>query len=298
MQAIRTVNPAAKLVQTDDLGTVYATPPLQYQADFENHRRWLGWDLLMGRVDAGHPLHGHLVGWGIGADELAWLRDHRCEPDLIGIDHYVTSDRFLDHRLERYPESTHGSNQRDAYADIEAVRVLARAGTSLREVVFDAAHRYHRPVALTEVHIGCTEDEQVRWLHEAWTICEQLEASGIPLRAVTAWALLGSHDWDTLLTRGGDTYESGAFCVRNGTPRATALAEYVAAVTHRRGLGHIRALAQGAMGWWHRPERLLHGPGLPCNPWRPVRGVRRTVLKDGITCASGVSLPSAATAMD
>jgi dTDP-4-dehydrorhamnose reductase len=298
MRAIRAVNPAAKLVQTDDLGTIYATPPLQYQADFENHRRWLGWDLLMGQVDAGHPLYRHLVGWGIDAGELAWLRDHRCEPDLVGIDHYVTSDRFLDHRIERYPACTHGSNQRDAYADIEAVRVLARSGTSLREVVHDAAHRYHRPVALTEVHIGCTEDEQVRWLHEAWTVCAQLEASGIPLRAVTAWALLGSHDWDTLLTRGGDTYESGVFCVRNGTPRPTALAEYITAVTHRRRVDHIPALAHGAQGWWHRPERLLHGPGLPCNPWRPARDLRRKTLRDGITCASGVSLPSPATALD
>jgi|SRR5688572_12276977 len=48
--------------------------------------------------------------------------------------------------------------------------------------------------ALTEVHIGCAQDEQVRWLHEAWTTCEQLAASGVDVRAMTAWALLGSSD--------------------------------------------------------------------------------------------------------
>ena len=48
MQEIRKVNPNAKLIQTDDLG--YTTTPghLQYQADFENARRWLSFDLLTG----------------------------------------------------------------------------------------------------------------------------------------------------------------------------------------------------------------------------------------------------------
>ncbi|NJK72614.1 MAG: phospholipid carrier-dependent glycosyltransferase, partial [Synechococcaceae cyanobacterium SM2_3_60] len=50
-QAIRQVNPAAKLVQTEDLGKNFSTPLLAYQAEFENQRRWLSFDLLCGRVD-------------------------------------------------------------------------------------------------------------------------------------------------------------------------------------------------------------------------------------------------------
>jgi dTDP-4-dehydrorhamnose reductase len=34
MQAVRSVNPAAKLVQTEDLGRIYSTPKLTYQATF------------------------------------------------------------------------------------------------------------------------------------------------------------------------------------------------------------------------------------------------------------------------
>jgi hypothetical protein len=34
------------------------------------------------------------------------------------------------------------------------------------------------------------------------------------VRAVTAWALLGSYDWDSLLTRRRGNYEPGAFDVR------------------------------------------------------------------------------------
>ena len=50
MRAIRAVNPSARLVQTDDVGFVSSTRRLRYQADFENERRWLSFDLLFGRV--------------------------------------------------------------------------------------------------------------------------------------------------------------------------------------------------------------------------------------------------------
>src|SRR5205085_1380981 len=49
MRAIREVVPGARLVQTDDLGKTHATPPLAYQAEHENGRRFATWDLLCGR---------------------------------------------------------------------------------------------------------------------------------------------------------------------------------------------------------------------------------------------------------
>ncbi|MFL5285240.1 MAG: family 1 glycosylhydrolase, partial [Rhodopila sp.] len=56
MQAIRRVIPDARLVQTEDIGCIFATPRLQYQADHENIRRWLSLDLLCGMVAPEHPL--------------------------------------------------------------------------------------------------------------------------------------------------------------------------------------------------------------------------------------------------
>ena len=40
MRAIRAVRPDARLIQTEDFGKTFSTPPLLYQADFENERRW------------------------------------------------------------------------------------------------------------------------------------------------------------------------------------------------------------------------------------------------------------------
>ena len=40
------------------------------------------------------------------------------------------------------------------------------------------------------------------------------------MRAVTSWALLGSYDWNSLLTREAGYYEPGAFDVSSGGPQA------------------------------------------------------------------------------
>jgi dTDP-4-dehydrorhamnose reductase len=56
MKAIRRARPDALLVQTEDLGKTFSRPRLAYQAEHENERRWLTFDLLCGRVDRHHPL--------------------------------------------------------------------------------------------------------------------------------------------------------------------------------------------------------------------------------------------------
>ena len=262
MGAIREVNSSAKLVQTEDLGTIYSTGRLAHQAEFENHRRWLAWDLLSGTVGRSHPLHGYLRAAGIGEDELAWLRDNPCPPDIVGIDHYVTSDRFLDENLQRYPRQNWGGNGRESYADVEAVRVLDRPGTSLRHVIQDASRRYRVPVALTEVHIGCAVDEQIRWLNEAWTTCALLAGTGVDIAAVTAWALLGCYDWDSLLTTRRGNYEPGAFSVHNGVPEPTALAGYICGLTSGEFDEDVAQLVS-IDGWWRQDHRLLKGTEFP-----------------------------------
>ena len=253
MENIRRVNPAAKLLQTDDLGTIYSTPNLAYQAEFENQRRWLAWDLLCGRVDKQHALYRYLRKSGITDHELGWFAERPCPPAIIGIDHYVTSDRFLDEDLDRYPQCHWGGNGRESYADVSAVHVLDRPGTSLRRVIVDAARRYDLPVVLAEVHIGCTPDEQMRWLYDAWTTCCELEARGVDVRAVTAWAMFGSYDWNSLITIDASNYEAGVFEVVDGRLRRTALTAMVEALARHGKWPH----AHPGKGWWRRDDRLI-----------------------------------------
>ena len=119
MQAIRKINPGAKLIQTEDLGKTYSTPLLKYQANFENKRRWLSFDLLMGRVGKKHPLWKYLtIQGGISEKELEFFLKNPCPPDIIGFNYYITSERFIDENVMKYPTNLHGGNSNHSYADV------------------------------------------------------------------------------------------------------------------------------------------------------------------------------------
>jgi dTDP-4-dehydrorhamnose reductase len=257
MRAIREVNPSARLVQTEDLGRTFSTPPLEDQARFENERRWLTGDLLCGRVGRDHPLWAWLISAGAPADDLRWFADNAVPPDVMGINHYMTSERFLDHRVERYPEHARGGNGRSAYADVEAVRVLANGVAGPRALLDEAWNRYRLPLAVTEVHLNCTREEQLRWFHQVWAAAVELREAGVDVRAITAWSLLGSFDWISLLTREDGHYEPGVFDLRSPSPRPTALAALLKELTSDRAPSHP---VLDSPGWWQKDDRLIYDP--------------------------------------
>ncbi|MBX9680230.1 MAG: sugar nucleotide-binding protein [Gemmataceae bacterium] len=265
MRAIREVQPEARLVQTEDLGKTHTRPKLAYQAKFENERRWLTFDLLCGRVDRRHPMGKYLLRCGVTERDLAWFQENPCPPDLLGINHYVTSERFLDDEIARYPAEQCGGNKRHRYADVEAVRILPEGNDGPAKLLKEAWDRFRIPIAITEAHLGCTREEQVRWLHHMWRQAYAARASGVDVRAVTAWALLGSFDWDSLVTQARGRYEPGAFDVRGPVPHATALATLIRELANDLP-PTSPVLAQP--GWWERPERLLFVPP-PAEPRLP-----------------------------
>jgi dTDP-4-dehydrorhamnose reductase len=248
MREIRRVNPRARLLQTEDLGWTTSSPGLEEQAAFHNHHRWLTFDLLCGRVTPAHPLYDWLVAVGrVSARALAFFVEHPCAPDVIGINHYLTSDRFLDLELARHPRSSWGGNGRQRYADVEAVAVHPVRGHAA--LLREAWERYRIPVALSEVHLGGDPLDQLRWLHEAWTAAAKTKAEGVAVVAVVVWALLGSFDWDCLVTAERGHYEPGPFDVRGLSPRATPLAH----MTRELALtGRCDHPALQTPGWWRR----------------------------------------------
>jgi dTDP-4-dehydrorhamnose reductase len=230
MRAIRELNPAARLIQTEDLGQAAGTPPLESQVRFENDRRWLSFDLICGRVTQEHPLYWYLTDAG-GADprELGWLVENPCPPDVLGINHYVRSNRWLDHRLALFDPGTHGGNGILRYADVARADTPLATQTHLSSILEQAWRRYEIPIALTEVHIFGDAHEQSAWWEYAMESARSAMRRGADIRAVTTWSLLGSFDWDTLCTRARSDvfYEPGAFHVQNGCPVETPLAHVV-----------------------------------------------------------------------
>jgi dTDP-4-dehydrorhamnose reductase len=254
MRAIRAVTPSARLLQTEDFGAVFSTPKLKYQADFENQRRWLSLDLLFGSVTPQHPLFAYLLSQGAAERELHQLSGQPTPPQRLGVNYYVTSDRFLDERVSRFSPESWGSNGKHVYVDVESVRARAEGIVGHRRVLSSAWSRYHTPLALTEVHLGCSSDEQLRWLNEAWQGARDARRDGVDVSAVTVWSVFGAYDWHCLVTRAEGQYEPGVFDVRNGTPSATPLAGLI------KELGRFGRSAEPLLripGWWRRPQRLL-----------------------------------------
>jgi dTDP-4-dehydrorhamnose reductase len=267
MRRIRAITPAARLVQTEDIGKTFSTPSLRYQANYQNQRRWLSLDLLCGRVDRQHSWFRRFQDAGVPEAALRDMAERPCPPDIIGINYYLSTDRFIDQRRNRYPERSWGGNGVHAYADVEATRV-ARAdlkvgvAARLREVW----RRYRLPLAVTEVHNGCTRDEQLRWLAEIHHSAVELRRSGVDLRAIAPWALVGSVDWHAMLTRRDGHYECGLFDSRHRAGlRRTALARATAALV---GAGRFDHPALDGPGWWRRDLRYYRKP----RGSRPERG--------------------------
>ena len=283
MRAIRKVIPDAKLLPTEDIGRTFSTEQLAYQAEHDNGRRWLTFDLLFGRVVEGHQFHRWLRNKAATQEVLDELATGEGRPDIIGFDHYLTSDRFLDHRVERYPGVQAGSNGRDTYVDVEAVRVdKLRSVVGPQQRLRETWERYGTPIAITEVHHGCTRDEQVRWLHEMWMAAESERARGADIRGVTIWAMFGLMDWRSLLTKRDGIYDVGPFDARSEEPRPTLVAKAAAKLGRGEGFEHP---VLDLPGWWKRPGRCLARPRFETLPVSSAAA--RPILITGATGTLG-----------
>ncbi len=136
MKAVREINPQARLIQTDDLGYTHASPKLAEHAEFENHRRWITWDLLTGRVVPGHPLWSRIAAYGFDS-RMKELADDPCAPAVLGTNYHAASERVIDPRLDAYAGMA-GQDGPGDYANADAVRSIAREPLGRGELLTQA----------------------------------------------------------------------------------------------------------------------------------------------------------------
>lgn len=264
MREIRRVIPNARFVHTEDLGHATSSPRLAYQAAFENERRWLSGDLLCGVLS-----DGVLAARGGTRDTSLLSTFDRLladpmPPEVIGINHYVTSNRHLDDRTALFPEVPVGGNGQDRYVDVEGVRVRGIACADFEQLLVAAWERLRRPLALTEVHMQGAVHEQRCWLLSAWNGALQARARGVPVCGVTAWGLFGHVDWHNLVTREDNHYTPGVFDTRSDPPLPSALLDTLQTLA----AGHAPAATPG---WWACDQRFSYCVAPPQRPASPPR---------------------------
>jgi dTDP-4-dehydrorhamnose reductase len=254
MKAIQKVNPQAKLIQTEDLGKTYSTPLLAYQAHYENERRWLSYELLCGTLTPDKLMWKRLVDAGIDEKEIEYFLHNNCKPHIAGFNYYITSERYLDEDLSKYPEEYHGGNDKNTYADIEIVKVPLTEDNGPYTLIREAWERLNIPLAITECHLHSTREEQMRWFNDMYETVSQLRTEGVDIRAITAWAIFGLYGWNRLVTQPWGDYEPGVFNLSTGRPRPTALARLIRVLTKHKVYYHPVLETEG---WWQRDIRLL-----------------------------------------
>jgi beta-glucosidase len=172
------VEAAARFAGEDDVADALA---------FHRARVLLIQDLLVGRVDEGHPLAGYLREHGFDDDDLAWCRENTAEPDVVGANFYP-----------------HLSTTEHVAGRPAVPRARREEGAlGLEEVVRLFAERYGRPVFITETSVDGDAAERIRWLDESVGVLARLREEGVHVVGYTWWPLFDLVDWEYRESWGG-----------------------------------------------------------------------------------------------
>ncbi|SCK30945.1 family 1 glycosylhydrolase [Streptomyces sp. WMMB 322] len=174
---IAEVQPEAVFVHVDAgfrwVGETTQTAPLEHLLE----RRFVGLDLVLGRIDDGHPMHGYLTRHGTTDQDLRWFRDNAVTPDVIGVNYYPA---FTTSRFEPATGTEHP----------------VEAGTEgLTDLLHTYAARYDRPLLVTETSRGGPASERLAWLEESVALVHRLRASGMDLIGYTWFPFFALVDW-------------------------------------------------------------------------------------------------------
>lgn len=179
-RAVRAAAPGTRIVHVEAATDVTAEAPAR--RDDERLLRAIGWlptDLLLGRVDAAHPMRGWLERHGADAADLDRLVAEPAVPDIVGINYY--------------PDLT---PRRLVTIDGRDLQVAYDGGTAgLRRALTAAAERYELPIALTETSIEGDDAVRRRWLRESVAEVRSLASEGVDIRGYTWWPLFDFVDW-------------------------------------------------------------------------------------------------------
>lgn len=178
--AARAANPGAVIVHVE-ASALYmpSTADLEEHADLLRAIAALPTELLLGLVDAGHPMHAWLLQHGADAATLAGLQSDVPAVDLLGVNYY--------------PDLTPRTLVRGA-GTIEQI-ATNRWTEGLRDRLHHFAERFDVPMLVTETSIEGTEAVRADWLVESARAVLELRNEGLDIRGYTWWPLFDFVDW-------------------------------------------------------------------------------------------------------
>ena len=216
VEAVRAELPEAVMIHVD-AGEYYATHRseawLHEEVQFRNERRFLGYDLISGRVGSQHRLRGWLEQQGVEDNTLAWFQRRAIELDVVGVDFYPHCEVWLDIQDgEIVEQRDHGHAIIQAFAasgDSKQVSEMVNLPISLSGLLRQYYERYQRPIMLTETDYCGQNDDKVLYMQYGVQEIRRLRESGVPVLGYTWWPALDHLNWDKALKERGHIHPVG-----------------------------------------------------------------------------------------
>jgi beta-glucosidase len=187
VEAIKSADPAAIMVHVEAAGVVRAArSDLEPLAQEDQHRRFLCYDLLTGRVTPEHPLFVWLVRNGAAPDGLAAMARNPLSLDVLGLNFYPqwsTMQVYLN---------------KDGQA---AYRRIEREGAGFGEMIEEYYERYRAPIIVTETSAHGPNVERSRWLSSGIAAIKRLREKGVPVLGYTWFPIFTLIKWNYRLGR-------------------------------------------------------------------------------------------------
>jgi hypothetical protein len=181
MAAIREVDPGAVFVPVEAAAVFRtATPELADLAREEQTRRFLGYDLLSGRVVPGHALYTWLIRSGIRPAHLEEIARGHAPFDVMGLNFYPQWSTHQAYMTRRGRVSFRS-------AELE--------GTGFSELLQQYYDRYGVPIMVTETSAYGPDEVRAGWLDASVLAIRMLRARGIPVIGYTWFPLFTMIDW-------------------------------------------------------------------------------------------------------
>jgi beta-glucosidase len=181
VNAIKEIQPDSVMVHVEATGlTRTIRQDLAALAREEQHRGYLCFDLITGRITHDHLLFPWLVRNGATPDELDELRRNKISLDVLGMNFYPqwsTKQIYFDKR------------GRIAFRETEP------DGEGFAELIRDYYYRYQVPVMITETSAVGPEEIREKWLQFSLETIKKLRREGVPVVGYTWFPMFTMIDW-------------------------------------------------------------------------------------------------------
>lgn len=187
MQALQAEHSDAVTVQVEALWKTFTQDDsLRAEAEAQDARQYLCFDLVTGRVDTHYALYSFLRNHGLTQADLDWFRQNAATLDIFGANFYPWSYQELVRKAD-------GTTQR---------RSVRPHGSTIAEVLRAAYNRYALPIMVTETSANAPIAGRAKWMDETIAAVHNLREEGIPIIGYTWFPLFTMIDWRYRRARG------------------------------------------------------------------------------------------------